>query len=249
MRLFWTIRKWILAALSRNFWLGVGVGFFFASMFYANMASAAYIDSSTGTYTSWCGVASFSSKMTTLVSATSTAMQMYRSGAEIGTDNCYFSRMYTPPSLLIATSTTIHVLYDVVRTSGSCVLIIDRGVGYSTHSIAAEIVVGSTVSNQVYSFQNGSPYYGYSVGLRNKASTPSNCTLYVKRIYDSDGNDYFNIYDTDTIVVGDGDSGSTGTTTVEEVYYGDTTFGIAILIVLQFLMFAGFLYKRSVPTQ
>ena len=31
MGIFWTIRKWIFALLSRNFWLGIGIGFFIAS--------------------------------------------------------------------------------------------------------------------------------------------------------------------------------------------------------------------------
>jgi len=192
--LMFAFRLLMYTLLSRKFWIGLGIGFFLASaLTIATPAHAFYKDSSLETYSSFCGVSGVNAKVWFVDTSTSTIFNIWRSGTQTGTDNCYSLRKYTESS--IATTTIFYIKYSLVSCS-NCYLVAFRGTERSNYSVGQEWLLNTATTSATLSFQNSAfVYRGFSVGMRVKSGVAPIGSIIIEDIYDSLGNDYYSIVD------------------------------------------------------
>jgi len=129
--------------LSRNFYVGIGVGFFLAGLFALQISPAHaetyYADNAIKTYTSFCGRTGFSAKAEWSNSSTSTKLNLLHSDTQTSITNCFVSKQYTNST--IATTTRIYIDYAMEVNGGTCYLIAVRGFDFATYTVGDTLTV------------------------------------------------------------------------------------------------------------
>jgi len=251
--MFWLIRKIGYTLLSRHFWLGIGIGFFIASSTFLTVTTthAASTDLYTQTWyykNDWLPLhtASTSGAGNSVTVTDSYYSLNVNSTVPATTEQAMIQWINFPWGIL---TYPINIDYEVINTgAGICTGLLVRG--HTTvsgiHNVAASQtrqiiqVAGAAAQN-----------LPQNLGIRfARGSGTCVAEMRIYAVYDSANNVLLGYRPSSSPMYlidksSDSSSSSTSaTTTVIEAYYGDIAFGLAILIVLEFLMIAGFVYNR-----
>jgi len=206
--------------LSRHFWVGVGVGFFLASVFVVGTVSAQsfpqYIDTSIREESEFCQPSSASTRYikasVNQTAGTSTDFYIYNSSATPSTlTGCQYWRQLTSSKLWVATTTQLIANVSVDHTSGSC-----GWFAYTTGTTSpdtsnydiVQYTADSASSTVTWTMNTNAYKAGLWVGMVFRNGQSADCTIKLRSIRDSLGNEYLDFLDTTA------GGGSSATTTV-----------------------------------